>query len=250
MKDQHTSALRVLQEVKEENSRMKRAFEQEKKLIADHVDVLNSEVKQLKSTLGDVNKTLSSIIPEIIGNFKHTKTEFLNILNITSRESVSVFSGYLASTLETTQVKLSNISSEFVQLGNAFNKTLGSVEENVKIGIDKSIKVALDDKINALENSLNSRFTNVLDNKINLLKMSINSEYTSALSTKMSDLKTYFQSAHTAVISSKVSNVESSIVSQFTNVQNKLDTIERMINDVLWTQQHLHYSGSDSDSED
>jgi len=193
---------------------MKRAFEQEKKLIADHVYVLNSNVKQLESTLGGVNKTLSSIIPEIIVNFEHTKTEFLNILKITSRESVSVFSGYLDSTLETTQDKLSNISYEFVQLGNAFNQTLGSIEENVKIGIDKSIKMALGDKINALENSLNSRFTNV-DNKINSLKNSINTEYTSALSTTMSDLKTYCQSAHTAVISNNVDNVESSIMSRF-----------------------------------
>jgi len=129
----------------------------EKRLIADNVNILKEEVKTLHSTLVDVNTTLSSLIPELIINFDNakndfqstlndtrndflntlnsTKNDFLSTLNSTSKESISLFAGYLESALQTTELKLSNISSEFVQLGQDFNATLGSVEENVKIGI-------------------------------------------------------------------------------------------------------------------
>jgi len=282
--NQNIAARRVLIDVKEENSRIKRAFEMEKRLIADNVNFLKEEVKTLDSTLVDVNTTLSSLIPELIVNFDNTKrdfistlngtkNDFLSTLNSTSTASISMFAGYLDLALQYNYQQLSNISSEFVQMGHDFNETLGSVEENVKIGISTSITKTLDNKMNALENSLNSSFndveakmdslqesivsgyTVVLSNKMNAFETSINSKLTNVFETKMNSMKYSIESGYASALSSKISDLKSYISSEHTSALSRFSTIDSNLNniastvaatrtvanDVYWTTLHLHY---------
>jgi len=285
--NQNSAALRVLQEIKEDNSKIKRAFEMEKRLIADNVNFFKEEVKTLDSTLVDFNTTFSSIIPELIVNFDNAKTDFVSILGGTRNDFVSTLNGTrndfattlsdtrndfvstlngtrndfvntlsgtrndyvttllgtrndfvitLNSTLQTMEFKLSNISSKFVQLGQDFIETLGSVEENVKIGISTSIKEAFDDKMKALDNSISSKLTNVFETKMNSLKYSIETGYTSALSTKMSDLKSYISSEHTTALS-RFSTIDNNL----NNIASGVAATRTVANDVYWTTLNLHY---------
>ena len=161
MKEQTIAAVKVIHEVKEAERRIKRGFETQKRYLAEQVSFLHNEVRKLDNTLSDVNKTFSAFVPEIKSNLENANTVFKETLDNSHSNSASMFSVFLDSTLESTNVKLSNITTSFVRLSNNFNETLTNVEENVKEGIEASLSMTLDKKLSNLESSINSEFTNV-----------------------------------------------------------------------------------------
>jgi len=174
--EQKTAVDRVLQEVVEADTRIKRGFEQEKQALATQVGILNDKIRKLDDSLLNVNMSIALLVPKLKTNLERTTREFVETLNNSHFNSVSMFSQYLDSSLHSTQEHLINISTSFLQIGNNFNESLSKAEHNVNTGIKASLEKSLEEKLGHLNDSINSGLTNIVANRINSLDNSLNSK--------------------------------------------------------------------------
>ena len=211
LKNQNSVALRVLKEVKEENIRIKRAFDNQKRLIADHIDDLTNQVRKLDNTLVDVNSTLSSFIPALIVNFDNAKNDFISTLNGTRND--------LVSTLSDTR---NDFASTLISTRNDFVSTLSGTRndfESTLIGTRNDFVTNL----SGMRNDFVTTLSGTRNDFVNTLSGTRNDFATTLIGTR-NDFVTTLQTMEL-----KLSNITSEVVKMGQDFNDTLTNVEENV---------------------
>jgi len=231
LKQQNTAAVKVIHDVKDVERRIKRGFEGHKRYFGEQVRVLHTEVTKLDQTLSDVNKTFASLVPELKVNFENVNAWFKETLTNSQSNIISLFSVNLDTALESTKAHLSNITTTFARLGNNFNETLTNVGE-----IFENANAVFKETLTNSQSNIISMFSVNLDTALESTKAHLSNititfarlgnNFNETLTNVEENVKKGIEASLSRTLDEKLNYFKSSILSEFTNIQEKIKSVE------------------------